>query len=171
MTDTAPGQDAPDLGVPAGPGVVPPFPAPPVEGRSTRLWVGLGVGALVLVLCGGGGAAALFGLIVTTTRAVTEQVDAAVNGYFGALRDKRYDEAYKVLCPKAKRTESVAAFTDRVSTNEPIRSFKARSAPLTSTAPVVPVDIVYTDGTRGTVQVELAQNPDTGRFEVCDVQE
>ncbi len=171
MTHTAEGQSTPAPGVPRGPGVVPPFPAPPVEGRSARVWLGLGIGALVLVLCGGGGVAALIGLVVTTAQALNEQADAAVTAYFTALRERRYDDAYAGLCQRAREAESAAEFTDRVSDDDPIRSFDVGSVSLAASEATVPVDVVLTDGRRVTTRVELVQNQDTGRFEVCGVKE
>src|SRR5437016_152585 len=40
---------------PRGPGVAPPFAAPPTDRSRKSLWIGLGVGALLLVLCCVGG--------------------------------------------------------------------------------------------------------------------
>jgi hypothetical protein len=170
MTDTAPWQ-APDLGVPAGPGVTPPFAAPPVEGRSTRLWVGLGIGALALLLCGGGGVAALIGLVLTTSKAADEQVRASVGAYFDAVRAKQYDEAYRLLCPPARAAESASAFATRVAAEDPIRTYDVQPVALASTDLNVDVDVVYDNGTQDTVQVQLRQNTSTGRFEVCGVKE
>src|SRR5262245_28432235 len=68
-------------GPPPGPGVQPPFAAPPTDGDRTRVWVGLGVGAAALVLCCLGGLAGLAGLIYTGTQAIDEQSRVTVDRY------------------------------------------------------------------------------------------
>lgn len=185
MNDHAPGergtQPAPALEVPAapavperdvppGPGVVPPFPAPPTEGRSVRLWVGLGIGALVAVLCCGGGIAAGIGLVISSTIAFEEQIEASVGGYFDAVRDKRYTEAYGLLCEQAQDAESPAEFTARVGAEERIRTYRIGDLPLSSDELMVPVDVVYDDGGSASLDVHLAQDESTGEIQVCGIE-
>jgi hypothetical protein len=157
--------------VPAGPGVVPPFPAPPVEGRTARVWLGLGVGALVAVLVCGGGLAAVAGLLLTSTKALNEEVSVVVGDYFAALRDRRYDQAYKLLCDSEQAAQSPSEFADKQAAQEHIRSYRVGTLSLGDADTVVPVVVVHDDGSQATVQVHLDQDRDTGEFEVCGVQE
>jgi hypothetical protein len=156
---------------PQGPGVMPPFPVPPTEGRSSRLWFGLGIGALVLVLACGGGIAAVIGLGTVTTRALNEQAHVVVGGYFSALRQKHFDQAYAQLCPKAKDDETAAQFAGRLGSGPAVTSYDVGSLAVSSIEPVVPVRVTYDTGDTRQVRVYLSQNRTTGAFEVCDVQE
>jgi hypothetical protein len=167
MTETSP----PDLRVPRGPGVVPPFPAPPVEGRTARVWAGLGIGAAALLLLGGGGIAAVIGLAVTGSKAIGEQVGASITAYFDAVGDKRYSDAYRMLCDRAQDAETPAEFTARAGATEPWTRFAVGDIALTSTEPRVPVTLTRGDGSTDTVQVTLVQDRSTGKFEVCGVEE
>src|SRR3954454_24356360 len=112
---TAPHVPAP----PQGPGVQPPFPAPPVEGRGRRVGMSIGIAIGVVVLVCGGGLAAVIGILVSTQGAAQERAQAAVSDYLNALRDGKYDKAYDLLCDDAQQAESETAFQRRV-TDEPV---------------------------------------------------
>lgn len=154
---------------PTGPGVTPPFPAPPVEGRTFRMWLGLGVAALAVLLCCGGGAAALVGLAVTGTEAVNEQAQAVVGDYFDAVRERRYGRAYQLLCDDARRRESPAEFQERVSDGPTIISYRVGDAVLTNEI-TVPVEVTYSGGRQERLRASLAQDTGTGEFKICDVE-
>ncbi len=155
---------------PQGPGVIPPFPVPPTEGRSSRVWLGIGVGALVTVLVCGGGVAAVIGLATTGARALNEQVDVVVGDYFEAVKQKRFDDAYEQLCEDAQDDESPAEFTQRLSAEPALANYTVGNLAVSAIEPVVPVDVVYVGGAKDTVQVSLSQNSSTGRLEVCGVE-
>ncbi len=155
---------------PQGPGVTPPFPLPPTEGRRSRVWLGIGIGALITVLVCGGGVAAIIGLATTGARALNEQVDVVVGDYFEAVKQKRFDDAYKQLCEDARDDESSAEFTRRLSAEPALDTFTVGNLAVSAIEPVVPVDVVYVGGARDTVQVSLSQNSSTGRLEVCGVE-
>jgi hypothetical protein len=162
---TAPHVPAP----PPGPGVQPPFPAPPVEGRGRRIGLGLGVGAGVLLLVCGGGLAALIGLGTSMQAALEERAHAAVTGYLDALRDRRYDQAYGLLCDRAKREESRTEFRQRVTADEQISSY--RLGGLNTINLSVPVSATYADGDAAELDAFLGQDTGTGAFEVCELAE
>ncbi|MEV1288826.1 hypothetical protein [Micromonospora sp. NPDC049679] len=153
---------------PPGPGVSPPFAAPPTEGRTTRLWIGLGVAALAVVLCCGGGGAALLGLAVTGTQAVNERARVVVGEYFDAVEQEEYDKAYALLCGDVRRRESPPEFERRVAAEPQITSYTVRDATIANEV-IVPVDVTYARGGGRTVRVVLAQDSGTGEFEVCGV--
>lgn len=166
-----PGQDGPEPhGVPAppaGPGVAPPFAAPPVEGRNVRMWLGIGAGALGVLLCCGGGGAAVVGLAVAGTQAIDEQGRAVTGDYYRALVDEKYGDAYDLLCRDLRQRESRPEFERRVTAEPEITSYRVGDVDLN--ALTVPVDVVFTGGGRDTQQVSLAQNGSTGQLEVCGV--
>jgi hypothetical protein len=147
--------------------VVPPFPAPPTEGRSARLWLGLGAAGLVAALCCGGGVAALVGIAVTTPGAVNEQAHAAVGEYLGALKRADYPAAYGMLCDQIRAQESENEFESRQRSRPPIADYRLGDVDLNKPQVEVPADITYTSGGQVTVTYQLAQDPSTATFEVC----
>lgn len=162
---TAPHVPAP----PQGPGVQPPFPAPPVEGRGRRIGLGLAIGAGVLVLVCGGGLAALIGVFASAQGALQERADAAVKGYLGALSDRDYDRAYDLLCEQARQDETKAAFKARVAAEEQITSYTIGELKVVTMS--VPVEASYADGRTAELLAYLGQDQDTGEFEVCKLGE
>jgi hypothetical protein len=154
---------------PQGPGVHPPFPAPPVEGRGRRIGLGLGIGAGVLLLVCGGGLAAVIGLSQAMKGAFDEQAHVVVAQYLDALHDRKFDRAYGLLCEDARDDESPAEYRSRVSAMEPIETYQLGHLDLVSFS--VPVDATYEDGHSAQLDAHLGQNRDTGAFEVCDVGE
>lgn len=164
-----PGVDDPPPGVPApppGPGVSPPFAAPPTEGRTTRVWIGLGVAGLALVLCCGGGAAALVGLAVAGGQAVNEQARAVVGDYLAALRDKEYGKAYDLLCDTDQSRESPAEFERRVAAGPELAAYQVGEASVSDRV-TVPVTLTYSGGDQDSQEVTLDQDTGSGRLEVC----
>ena len=154
---------------PQGPGVHPPFPAPPIEGKGRRIGLGLGIGGGVLLLVCGGGLAAVIGLGVVGQRAIDERLAVAVDGYFGALERQNYEDAYEQLCPEAKVRQTAAEFRSGFET--PLRSHEIGDRDQTRLEMVVPVTVTYTDASSDTLEVELEQNTRTAEFEVCRVGE
>ena len=93
---------------PPGPGVVTPFAAPPRDRDMRSLWIGLGVGGLVLVLCCVGGALGggfLLGGLEGVARA---QLASVVDDYLTALRAGDYATARAQLCPEQQHDHTVA---------------------------------------------------------------
>jgi hypothetical protein len=154
---------------PQGPGVIPPFPAPPVEGRGRRLGIGLGIGAGVLALVCGGGLATAVGLTAVMTSALNEQADVVVGDYLDALRDREWSQAYDMLCPRAQRTETESEFVARVSAEKLIADYNVGD--IETVRLTVPVDITYSDSTSAELRAYLEQNRETGGFEVCSIEE
>ncbi|MEU4694952.1 hypothetical protein [Actinoplanes sp. NPDC023714] len=154
---------------PAGPGVHPPFPAPPVEGRGRRIGMGLGIAGGILALVCGGGAVAVFGLANAMDNAINEQVDVVVGRYMEAVQDREFTKAYGLLCQDSRNQESRDDYVTRMTASEQVASYYVGDVDLTYGT--VPVDITYADGDSVVVQAELAQNTSTGAFEVCGLGE
>jgi hypothetical protein len=154
-----------------GPGVAPPFPAPPTEGRGRRIGLGLGIGGAVAVLFCGGGLAAVIGLVSVGSKALNEQAHAVVTNYFTAVRDKRYSQAWAQQCADVKQQESQAEYATRVAATEPISQFQVGDVNIADVDLTVPVQVTYDDGRSGTLRVSLGQNRETGQFQVCGVEE
>jgi hypothetical protein len=156
---------------PQGPGVFPPFPAPPVEGKGRRIGFGLGIGAAVLLLVCGGGIAAVFGLVSTMSSALDEQAHVVISDYFGAIEAKKFEEAYGMLCTSEQQRQTQAEFVSSEESADQITSHKVGDLDLAAVTLAVPVDVVYAGGETGTLEVYLEQSKDTGQFQVCGVEE
>jgi hypothetical protein len=156
---------------PQGPGVVPPFPAPPTEGRGRRIGLGLGIGGAVVLLVCGGGIAAVVGLFSVMSSALNEQAHVVVGDFFDAVKAKRYGEAYNSQCQDVKDQETQAEFTSRITSTEPIESYRVGDIDLTSVDLSVPVDVTYSTGGASQLMVYLGQDRETGEFQVCGIEE
>jgi hypothetical protein len=152
---------------PPGPGVRPPFAAAPVEGRTARLWIGLGVAGAVLALCCGAGIVSLGGLVVIGVQAVNEQAERAVGDYLDAEIAGRWREAYQQRCERDRRVESLSEFTRRASDQPRIRSYELGEVDLTGTDIRLLAEVEYADGRSERLLVPLERNPETGMLEVC----
>jgi hypothetical protein len=156
---------------PQGPGVFAPFPAPPTEGRGRRIGLGFGIGGVILVLVCGGGVAAGVGLLTVMSSALNEQAHVVVGDFFNAVKAKRYGEAYNSQCEEVRSRETQAEFTTRITSIDPIASYKVGDVDLTSVNLSVPVQLTYTTGGGEQLMVDLGQDRDTGAFQVCGIEE
>lgn len=89
------------VGVPAppqGPGVAPPFAVPPRDRDSKRLWIGLGIGGLILVLCCAGGIAGIGVLAAGGDSIARSQATSVVRTFLEAVKQEKYSDAYAELC-------------------------------------------------------------------------
>lgn len=158
--------------VPRGPGVQPPFLAPPTEGRSARRWLAAGIAAGLLALCCGTGGVAVGGLLFTMIPALNEQAQAAVGDYLDALADQRWQRAYQLRCEADQEVESLESFTDRVSQPPHVQSYELGDLNLLTGGGQdgqlrLPAQVRYTDGTTELETYLLAQNQRTGTLQVC----
>jgi hypothetical protein len=152
---------------PPGPGVAPPFAAPPIEGRNVRIWIGLGVAGLAALLCCGGGTAAFVGLILTSTEALNEQARTVVGDYLDALKEEEYAEAYRLLCDEAQDDESQGEFADRVSREPDIVSYTLHDMLIADFT--LEADVRYAGGSGDSLRFVLVQDQRTGELEVCGI--
>jgi hypothetical protein len=165
-----PGVPAPPLtpgAPPPGPGVRPPFAAPPIEGRTARLWLGLGVAGLAVVLCCGAGGTAVVGLAITQTQAFNEQAEAVVGGYFDALAEEDYGAAYDLLCDDIQEQASPEQFAAQVAQEPRITSYEVGDVNLTDLT--VPADVTYAGGEQATLEISLDQDQSSCEFEICGI--
>jgi hypothetical protein len=152
---------------PPGPGVRAPFAAAPVEGRGTWRWLGLGVAGAVAALCCGVGVLVLGGLAVTGIPAVNERAHRAVGDYLDAKVAGDWQAAYEQRCEPDRRTETLDDFTDRVSSGPRIEAYQLGTAILSEDGVRLPVTVDLDDGSRDELVFPLAEDPGTGRLEVC----
>lgn len=150
---------------PRGPGVVAPFPAPPRE-RNPRVWIGLGVAALVLVLCIGGGVAGFAVYAVS----VTDKITGTVDDYLKAVEAQRYHDAYGMQCAAARRQQSESEFTDQFRNGPGLTAYRLGQPEAANVggggAYAVPADLSFDDGSR-TQKKFVVVTDSQGGYAVC----
>jgi hypothetical protein len=98
---------------PSGPGVIPPFVAPPTDRDNRRLWLGLGAGAVAVLVCCVATVVG-FGIVVAGgAERVKRESQRTVTDYLGNVKAGKYGAAYRLLCGDLRRTETLAAFVSR----------------------------------------------------------
>lgn len=133
-----------------------------------RMWLGLGVAGLSVLLCCGAGAAALVGLAVAGSQAIDEQAGTVVGDYYAALRDRDYERAYDLLCDPLQQRESPQGFQARMASRPAVTGYRVGD-PSTMNEVTVPVEVTYSGGTRASQQVTLRQDTRSGELEICGV--
>lgn len=150
---------------PPGPGVQPPFVAPPTDGARQRRWIAIGVSAGVAVLCLVGALVGVGGLAVIGTQVVLNQARGVVVDYLTAIHDEEYADAYDLLCAAQKRNTTLTEFTDSFNAQLPLQSFEV-GEPIADQDLIVPATLHYRTETRH-VRYRLEQDRRTGKFGVC----
>jgi hypothetical protein len=154
---------------PPGPGVQPPFVAPPTDGTTRRRWVAAAVSAgVVLVLCLGG-VAAVGGLVVLGIQVIRDESQASAHDYLTALRDQDFGKAYGLQCDQIRQQLSRGQYEQVVRGGRRVASFTVGTASVNSNQVTVPADVDFTDGSTASGGLPMAQDGNTGAFEVCAV--
>ena len=149
---------------PQGPGVVPPFTAPPTDRDNRSLLISLGVSALLLVVCCVGGLVGVGVLFAGGVQEAKAQAQSTVDQYLTALRRSDYRGAYQLLCQDLTEGESLSSYTRR-SAQDPIREFTVGAVSDSGAALVVAADVRY--ATRGEQQREYLVQVTFGEYTVC----
>ena len=152
---------------PPGPGVQAPFAAPPTERDRKRLWIGLGVGAALLVLCCGGGAFGIGALVVARTDALRSEGTAVVRQYLDGLRDGDYRHSYNLLCGDLRATMTPTTFSSQQEREPHVVSYTLQEPQLTGTGVAVGADVTTTGGGTGHREFELVEDADVGALRIC----
>ncbi len=155
---------------PPGPGVQPPFVAPPTDGTRQRRWLAIGLASGFVVLLCIGGLIGLGGLVVLGTQVVRDQASAAVTEYLTAVRDGEYGRAYRLLCEERQARVSEREFINDILDGPRVSDFAVGTAELSEDIRV-PATINYADGTVDVVDFVMAQDGRTGDVEVCAVED
>jgi hypothetical protein len=160
----APAEDVPVP--PPGPGVRAPFASPPTERDRKRMWIGLSVGAALLVLCCGGGIVGFGGLVVARTRALPREAVAVVDQYLSGLRDGDYKQAYDQLCGQRRAQESLAGFTARQRDLPGLDEYTIGQPRILGSEVVVRAQIERGGGIR-TEEFGLIEDQEAGGLRIC----
>jgi hypothetical protein len=154
------------LAPPPGPGVQPPFVAPPTDGARQRRWLAWGLASGAALLLCVGGLLGLGGLVVFGTQMIVDQSRAAVTEHLTAVQNGEYEAAYDRLCDSTRSRVSKDAYRRSLEAEPGITSFTVND-PIITDQIIVPTEVSYEDGTAATVRFLLEQDTSTGEFEVC----
>jgi hypothetical protein len=160
-----PGVPAPP---PPGPGVAPPFAAPPTDRNKRTLWIGLGVGGLIALLCCVGGVIGM-GVIVASANDQSERnATNTVVKYLDAMKAQQIDVAYAQLCPQLARRMSRSSLRN-LAQQRNISGYSLDD-PLVGSS----VDITaHIDTAAGDIEETYTLVPasegDATRFEICGI--
>jgi hypothetical protein len=150
---------------PPGPGVIPPFAAPPAEGHGRRLGIGIAIGAVVLVLCCGGGIAGFVGLVVTQANQRERDARTVVTSYMNDWRKQDYAAAYQLLCSDQRDQVTVGEFTADID-QDTVVEFTVSDPEAQADAIVVPVHVTFDDGSFTDPVFQVVVDSD-GNSKVC----
>jgi hypothetical protein len=155
-------------GPPPGPGVRPPFVAPPTDGAKRRRWTAVGLVAATVLVCCLGGFGGVVSIALLGSRAVYEQARITVTDYLTALQKRDYDAAYALLCPDRRQQHSKEQFISEVGKWEQ-ESFTV-GEPVVKQSVMVPAHVVYAKPkVTKDQQFTLWQDTSTAEFYVCGV--
>lgn len=154
---------------PPGPGVQPPFVAPPTDGTRQRRWIAIGIAGGLALLCCVGGLIGFGGLAVLGTQVILNDAKAVVTDYLTALQNEEYDKAYDLLCVRQRSQTSASEFAESFANEKEISSFDVGD-PEAENVVTVPATLHYADGTDRDVRFHLDQDSSTGKFRVCGLE-
>jgi hypothetical protein len=106
------------------------------------MWVGLGIGAAVAVICGVGGVVGLGALVVTANDAAKNEARSTATQFMTAWQKQDYKAAYKLTCPDLQNDVGYAQFADRLS-QQSVNTYQIGTVELTDTNLTVPVDVTF----------------------------
>jgi hypothetical protein len=154
------------VGVPApppGPGVAPPFAVPPRDRDSKRLWIGLGIGGLLFVLCCAGGIAGIGVLAAGGDSIAKSQASSVVRTFLEAIREEKYSDAYAELCDQITESVTLADF-ERAYGADKLESYVVGAVDATDT---ITVDATLTWHDRGAVEASYRLVPAAPVLKIC----
>jgi hypothetical protein len=144
-----------------------PFATPPTERDRKRLWIGLGVGAALLVLCCGIGAFGIGAFIVNRTDALRSEGTSVVRQYLDGLRDGNYRHSYSLLCGDLRGAIPLSKFTAEKEREPRLVSYQLYEPQLSSGGVVVDVDVTVSGGGSDHRRFDLVEDTEAGALRIC----
>ena len=152
---------------PPGPGVDAPFATPPTERDRKRVWIGLGVGAALVVLCCGGGVFGFGALVVNRTDALRGEAVSVVRQYLTDLGAERYASAYRLLCERLRGGMSLTEYVAGARSRPRVTNFTIGSPSINTTGAVVPAEVYDAEGGIRHPTFELVEEQQPGALRIC----
>ena len=151
-----------------GPGVVPPFAAPPQEGVRRRRWIAISIGAAVAVLCCGGGAVGFGVLAVTTQDQLINGARTVVTSYMNDWKKQDYPAAYQLVCDDEKDQQTVGEFAASID-EDLVYGFVVGKPVVDQNEVIVPVAVNFASGDNADIRFVVVTDSD-GSHKVCGTQ-
>jgi len=151
---------------PPGPGVRPPFVAPPTDGARQRRWLAIGLASAAALVCCVGSLFGLGGLVVLGNQMIENQARGVVTDYLSAIRDEEYGEAYALLCESEQAHASLSEFSRSLANEPALASFQVRE-PHSADRLTVDATLRYESGGSDDVRFVIEQERSTGELRVC----
>ncbi len=132
---------------PPGPGVQPPFVAPPTDGSRNRraLAIGLTVAAAFVVLIGG--ILGVVGLVAVGERAIVDGSRGVVTRYLTAVQHNDFATAYNLLCTADRAQQTETQFSRSYDDASAILGFSVGNPEINSNAVQFDVPVVVRTAT------------------------
>ena len=154
--------------VPKGPGVRPPFAAPPQRRQGGKLAAWLIGGGLVLLLCLVGGGIGVGGALVSAFHETEQEAQQVAGDYLEAVSEHRYDDAYAMTCRKVTEESFAEEVEDRY---EDLVSYQLGGLTvLEDGRPVIVATLDSADGESTTIGLVMARERVPGSGEGPDAE-
>ena len=155
--------------VPPGPGVQPPFVAPPMDGTGRRRGQAIALIVATVIVCCVGSVGGLVGLVVLSQRAFADEARSAVTNYLKAVQHEDYAKAYAQLCEPLRNQISESELARSYAEQPGINSFTVGDPVANASRDAYEVHVtLHSAGAADRDQQFLVtQDQTTARFEVC----
>jgi hypothetical protein len=144
-----------------------PFATPPTERDRKRLWIGLGVGAALLLLCCGGGVFGIGTLVVSRTNALRSEAVSVVQQYLTDLRTANFAGAYRLLCSPLQGTMTQAEYTSRERARPRVTDFTVGPTSFSGSEVLVMASVQTEDGVARHPTFALIAEGDPPALRIC----
>jgi len=155
---------------PRGPGVRPPFVAPPTDGARHRRGMAAVLAIVAAIVCCLGGIAGVVGVVVLGDRAVDEMARTTVADFYQGIMDAKYPSAYRLLCDgeRQRSVSSLRKFKDLVEDGPEIVGYEVGELQIPDLETLtIGVRLEFKGSDPRQVKLNLAQDMDTGEFRIC----
>lgn len=105
---------------------MPPFIVPPTQRDGKRMWIGIGIGVVMVLLCCVGGLIGIGVLLAGSAQQMESQAVDVVDEYLNALQEEKYSVAYGLLCEDLADKQSLHSFSQKAK-EDPIVSYSIHS--------------------------------------------
>ncbi|MGH3735890.1 MAG: hypothetical protein ACRDT6_09755 [Micromonosporaceae bacterium] len=145
--------------VPTGPGVRPPFAAPPVQKAGGTLALWLIFSGLVMVLCLLGGGVGIGFAVYAAFQDTDQEARAVAGAYLDALSEERFEDAYQMTCKPLREKIGKDEFVRTKQRDPQIVDYELDTMLGYEAGVMVPARIELAGGDRLTIGLVLVREP------------
>jgi hypothetical protein len=130
------------------------------------MWITIGVGGAVLLLCCAGGVAGLGVLAVATGKATTTEARTTVRDFLDGLARRDYRHAYDQVCASRREDQTLAEFTAQERALPAVEGFTVAQPVAEGSELRVPAQVRTVEGTT-TEEYLVITDRQAGALKVC----